>query len=105
RPLGGGSDRQVDPGRAAGRERVPRVDGPAPVTARPDDADRLLGQRCRGQAKATIAGKAFAISVFFQYLELRHQVEIHALTGEIVQCPIDEMNRPRDDWSLNVRIP
>jgi hypothetical protein len=33
-------------------------------TARPDDADRLLGQRCRGQAKATIAGKAFAISVF-----------------------------------------
>jgi hypothetical protein len=68
-------------------------------TARPDDADRLLGQRCRGQAKATIAGKAFAISVFFQYLELRHQVEIHALTGEIVQCPIDEMNRPRDDWS------
>lgn len=75
-------------------------------TARPDDADRLLlGQRCRGQAKATIAGKAFAISVFFQYLELRHQVEIHALTGEIVQCPIDEMNRPRDDWSLNVRIP
>jgi integrase len=74
-------------------------------TARPDDADRLLGQRCRGQAKATIAGKAFAISVFFQYLELRHQVEIHALTGEMVQCPIDEMNRPRDDWSLNVRIP
>jgi site-specific recombinase XerD len=74
-------------------------------TARPDDADRLLGQRCRGQAKATIAGKAFAISVFFQYLELRHQVEIHAVTGETVQCPIDEMNRPRDDWSLNVRIP
>ncbi len=74
-------------------------------TARPDYADRLLGQRCRGRARATIAGKAFAISVFFQYLELRHQVEIHAVTGETVQCPIDEMNRPRDDWSLNVRIP
>lgn len=74
-------------------------------TARPDDADRLLGQRCRGQAKATIAGKAFGISVFFQFLELRHQVEIHALTGETVQCPIDEMNRPRDQWGLNVRIP
>ena len=73
-------------------------------TARPD-ADRLLGQRCRGQARATIAGKAFAVSVFFQYLELRHQVEIHAVTGETVQCPIDEMNRPRDDWSLNVRVP
>jgi integrase len=75
------------------------VDGP-PGRRRP-----AARARCRGQAKATIAGKAFAISVFFQYLELRHQVEIHALTGETVQCPIDEMNRPRDDWSLNVRIP
>lgn len=74
-------------------------------TARPDDADRYLGGCCRGQAKATVAGKAFGISVFFQYLELRHQVEIHAMTGELVQCPIDEMNRPRDAWALNVRVP
>lgn len=28
-------------------------------------------------------------------LELRHQVELHNLTGRIVECPLDEINRPR----------
>ncbi|MFG2843956.1 tyrosine-type recombinase/integrase [Kitasatospora sp. NPDC048296] len=74
-------------------------------TARPDDADRFLGERCRDQAHSTVSGKAFGISVFFEFLELRHEAEIHALTGDLVQCPIDEMNRPRDGWRLNIRIP
>lgn len=74
-------------------------------TARRDDADRFLGERCRGQAHSTVSGKAFGVSVFFEYLELRHHAEIHALTGDLVQCPIDEMNRPRDGWKLNIRIP
>jgi site-specific recombinase XerD len=29
------------------------------------------------------------------FLELRHKVEIHQLTGHVVECPVDEMNRPR----------
>jgi site-specific recombinase XerC len=74
-------------------------------TARPDDADRFLGAQRRGQAHSTVSAKAFGISVFFEFLELRHQTEIHALTGEFVQCSIDEMNRPRSGWGLNVRIP
>ncbi|MBT2511666.1 site-specific integrase [Streptomyces sp. ISL-98] len=74
-------------------------------TARPDDADRFLGERCRGQSHSTLSGKAFGVSVFFEYLELRHHAEIHTLTGDLVQCPIDEMNRPRDGWKLNIRIP
>jgi hypothetical protein len=28
-------------------------------------------------------------------MELRHKVEIHQMTGRVVECPIDEMNRPR----------
>ncbi|WP_327375393.1 site-specific integrase [Streptomyces sp. NBC_01216] len=74
-------------------------------TARPDDADRFLGERCRGQSHSTVSGKAFGVAVFFEYLELRHQAEIHTLTGDLVQCPIDEMNRPRGGWQLNIRIP
>ncbi|WP_157855037.1 site-specific integrase, partial [Streptomyces exfoliatus] len=56
-------------------------------TARPDDADRFLGERCRGQSHSTLSGKAFGVSVFFEYLELRHYAEIHALTGDLVTVP------------------
>ena len=34
-------------------------------------------------------------STYFEFLELRHKVELHELTGRVVECPIDEMNRPR----------
>ncbi len=74
-------------------------------TARPDDADRFLGERFKGNAHSTRVGKAFGVSVFFEYLELRHHAEIHALTGELVRCPIDDMNRPSDSWRLNIRVP
>jgi integrase len=74
-------------------------------TARPDDVDRYLGERCRGQKHSTLSGKAFGVSVFFEFLELRHKAEIYALTGEVVQCPVDEMNRPRGGWAANIRIP
>ena len=33
--------------------------------------------------------------MYFQFLELRHQVEIYNLTGRVAECPLDEMNRPR----------
>lgn len=74
-------------------------------TARPDDVDRFLGGWCSGQAHSTLSSKAFGISVFFEFLELRHKAEIYTLTGEAVQCPVDDMNRPRSGWALNIRIP
>jgi site-specific recombinase XerD len=39
------------------------------------------------------------------FLELRHKVEIHQLTGRVVECPIDEMNRPRGHGEAALRIP
>jgi site-specific recombinase XerD len=74
-------------------------------TARPDDVDRYLAVRCRGQSRSTLNAKAFGISKFFRFLELRHRAEILALTGELVVCPVDEMNRPRGGGTLNIRIP
>jgi hypothetical protein len=26
---------------------------------------------------------------------LRHKLELHNLTGRVVECPLDEINRPR----------
>ena len=74
-------------------------------TARPDDVDRYLAVWCKGQAHNTLRVKAQGIAAFWQYLELRHKAEIHALTGEVVACPVDEMNRPSGNWRLNVRVP
>jgi integrase/recombinase XerD len=38
-------------------------------------------------------------------MELRHKVEIHQLTGRVIKCPIDEMNRPRGSKDAALRIP
>lgn len=43
--------------------------------------------------------------MFFQFLELRHKVELHNLTGRVVECPLDEMNRPRASVEPQLRIP
>ncbi|MDW6064034.1 hypothetical protein SAZ11_46385 [Streptomyces sp. FXJ1.4098] len=43
--------------------------------------------------------------MFFQFLELRHKVELHNLTGRVVECPLDEMNRPRASLEPQLRIP
>lgn len=43
--------------------------------------------------------------MFFQFLELRHKVELHSLTGRVVECPLDEMNRPRAPVEPQLRIP
>ncbi|GAB2988248.1 hypothetical protein GCM10023080_062220 [Streptomyces pseudoechinosporeus] len=49
--------------------------------------------------------RAGALAVFFQFLELRHKVELHNLTGRVVECPLDEMNRPRASVEPQLRIP
>jgi site-specific recombinase XerD len=71
----------------------------------PTDADAYFGRVLRATATGTRLARAQALSTFFAFLELRHQVEIHALTGRIVECPIDEMNKPRGRKQAALRIP
>ncbi len=71
----------------------------------PADADAYFGKVLRGAAKGTRLARAQALTTFFAFLELRHQAEIHALTGRVVECPIDEMNKPRGRKQAALRIP
>lgn len=71
----------------------------------PTDVDAYFGKVLRGAAKGTRLARAQALSTFFAFLELRHQAEIHALTGRVVECPIDEMNKPRGRKQAALRIP
>jgi integrase/recombinase XerD len=71
----------------------------------PADADAYFGRELRRGAAGTRLARSQALSTFFEYLELRHQVEIHALTGRVVQCPIDEVNRPRGNKQARLRVP
>ena len=71
----------------------------------PADADAYFGRVLRAAAKGTRLGRAQAIKTYFVFLELRHKVEIHALTGRVVECPIDEMNRPLGRKVAALRIP
>jgi hypothetical protein len=71
----------------------------------PADADAYFGQVLRGAAKGTRLSRAQAIKTYFLFLELRHKIEIHQMTGHVVECPIDEMNRPRGQKDAALRIP
>jgi integrase len=71
----------------------------------PADADVYFGKVLRDAAKGTRLSRAQAIKTYFLFLELRHKVEIHQMTGRIVECPIDEMNRPRGRQEARLRIP
>ncbi|WP_238324171.1 hypothetical protein [Salinispora pacifica] len=71
----------------------------------PADADVYFGKVLRAAAKGTRLARAQALKTYFLFLELRHRVEIHQLTGRVVHCPIDEMNRPRVQRDAALRIP
>ncbi|WP_327581861.1 tyrosine-type recombinase/integrase [Nonomuraea sp. NBC_00507] len=71
----------------------------------PADADAYFGKVLRNTAKGTRLARAQAIKTYFLFLELRHKVEIHQATGRVVECPIDEMNRPRGGQQPRLRIP
>jgi site-specific recombinase XerD len=71
----------------------------------PTDADAYFGRVLRSSPKTTRASRASSLSVFFEYLELRHKIEIHQLTGRVVECPLDELNRPRAVTTPSLRIP
>jgi hypothetical protein len=57
----------------------------------PADADAYFGKVLRSAAKGTRQARSRALRVYFLFLEIRHKVEIHQLTGRVVACPIDEM--------------
>jgi hypothetical protein len=69
------------------------------------DADTYFGKVLRDAKPSTRTGRAAALRVYFGFLELRHKVELHNLTGCIVECPLDEINRPRASVDPQLRIP
>lgn len=71
----------------------------------PADADTYFGTVLRAAPVNTRAGRAQALKTYFQFVELRHKVEIHNLTGRVPECPIDEINRPRGGGRAALRIP
>jgi integrase/recombinase XerD len=71
----------------------------------PVDADVYFGRILHGAPSGTRLARSQALRTYFAFLELRHKVEIHAMTGRVVQCPIDEINRPRGCKDARLRIP
>jgi integrase/recombinase XerD len=71
----------------------------------PANADDYFGRVLRGAPSGTRLARSQALRVYFEFLELRHQVEIHNMTGLVVTCPIDEINRPRGRKDARLRIP
>lgn len=71
----------------------------------PRDADRYFGAVLRDGSASTRAARAQVLVTYFEFLELRHKVELYELTGRLVECPIDEMNRPRMSVEARIRVP
>jgi len=71
----------------------------------PADADAYFGRVLRDARPSTRTGRAAALTVYFQFLELRHKIEICNLTGRVAECPLDEMNRPRASAGPQLRVP
>jgi site-specific recombinase XerD len=77
-------------------------------TATAEDADRFLVHQRKdvGLAKSTVQSKAWTLARFFDFLIARYQGDIHAMTGHVVEQPIDEFNRPaKADYSSATRVP
>ena len=79
--------------------------GPPLWEMRPEDADAYFGKVLRDARPSTRTGRAAALTVYFQFLELRHKAEIYNLTGRVAECPLDEMNRPRASVDPQLRVP
>jgi len=60
----------------------------------PADADAYFGTVLRDAAKGTRLARSQALRTYFLFLEIRHKVAIHQMTGRVAECPVDEMNRP-----------
>ena len=71
----------------------------------PADADAYFGTVLRDAAKGTRLGRSQALRTYFLFLEIRHKIELHQMTGRVAGCPVDEMNRPRGAGRAALRIP
>lgn len=71
----------------------------------PPDADAYFGKELRSASKSLRLARSHRIDTYFAFLELRFRAELHAMTGRVVQCPLDEMNRPRGRADAGLRIP
>ncbi|MEU1458401.1 hypothetical protein [Streptomyces avermitilis] len=71
----------------------------------PADADAYFGTVLRGSPSGTRLARSQVLSTYFMFLELRHKVELHRMTGRVIECPIDEMNKPRGAKDAQLRIP
>ncbi|MEV6350504.1 site-specific integrase [Actinoplanes sp. NPDC051851] len=71
----------------------------------PTDADEYFGRVLRGATSGTRLARSQALRTYFAFLELRFQAQMHTLTGRVVTCPIDEVNRPRGRKDAMLRIP
>jgi hypothetical protein len=60
----------------------------------PTDVDAYFGRALQKVSSGARLARAQALTTYFAFVELRHKVEIHAMTGRVVACSIDEMNRP-----------
>ena len=99
------SDGHVSNTRAVIIEFARSLSGPL-WSATCDDADRFLAeQRRAGRAVSTRAGKAGTLALFYEFVISRYQGDIHALTGVVVDQPIDEFNRQSGDSLGKVRVP
>jgi integrase/recombinase XerC len=75
-------------------------------TASCGDADKFLtDQRRAGRTPSTRATKAVMLAQFFEFVISRFQGDIAALTGHVVDQPIDEFNKPPGFVVPRVRVP
>lgn len=75
-------------------------------TTGPEDADRfLVEQRRKGLARSTVYQKAGTLAAFFDFLIVRYQGDVHAVTGCVLTQPIDEFNRPSSTHYGVLRVP
>ncbi len=99
------SDGHVSNTRSAIIEFARSLPGPL-WSATCDDADRFLAEQRRlGRSVSTRAGKAGTLALFFEFMISRYQGDIHALTGVVVDQPIDEFNRQSGNSLGKVRVP
>ncbi|MGB6225182.1 MAG: hypothetical protein WBF76_07445, partial [Pseudonocardiaceae bacterium] len=54
----------------------------------PGDADAYFGEVLRAAPSGTRLARAQALKTYFEFVGLRHKVEIHQMTGRVVECPI-----------------
>ncbi|MFD5875853.1 tyrosine-type recombinase/integrase [Streptomyces sp. NPDC060322] len=71
----------------------------------PADADRHFGHALRGLSVSTRYLRSFSLATYFRFIELRMKPELYRLTGCVAECPLDEMNTPRRQSRMGLRIP